>query len=245
MTFERKRIKPIFLFADSQLLFHQTEEGLFLDKIRRLLIGETNESEIKAAYIGASNCDDPQFYEIFRASMQRIGISNCRMINSHPDPADTDFLVDAEIVLLAGGDTCQGLGTIKRNRWDRIITKKYFLGAILIGISAGAIQLGVRGIQYDVEREYEYNTLRLVPFVIDVHADDDWVNLYRQVALGDGKIKGYGIPSGAGIIYYPDMAVEAVRFPCTEIVYNGDKMMKLAILQPGELREQDVDLNAR
>ena len=50
--------KPILLLADSQLFFR---EGKGLEKIRDWI----NPSECKAVYIGASNGDVPEYYEIF------------------------------------------------------------------------------------------------------------------------------------------------------------------------------------
>ena len=56
---EKKRmqvpIKPIFLLADSQLLFWKENENLFLKTIREHIDNENP----KAAYIGASNGDNP------------------------------------------------------------------------------------------------------------------------------------------------------------------------------------------
>lgn len=229
-----KRIKPIFLLADSQLLFYKNKDGLFLNRIKKLIQEEVNETEIKAAYIGASNNDDPQFYEIFELAMQQIDIRNCQMIKSFPDKEDTDFLKSADIILLAGGDSGKGWEVIKQNGWDEIIIERYSKGVILIGVSAGAIQLGVKGYQTININEEEpiFETFQLFPFVIDVHADDDWDNLSKRVEKEDGHVKGYGIPYGAGIIYYPDMSIEAVRFSCTEITANGKEVLKSIILPP-------------
>lgn len=55
-------IKPIFLLADSQLLFYKSEDGSFLDRLKKLMHKEADVSEINSAYIGASNNDNQQFY---------------------------------------------------------------------------------------------------------------------------------------------------------------------------------------
>lgn len=158
--------KPIFLLADSQLLFYKNEDGLFLDRIKELIQEEVNEAEMKAAYIGASNNDNPQFYEIFESAMQQIDVRKCRMIKSNPDTEDNKFLNGADIILLAGGDTNKGWDVIRRNGWDEIITEKHSKGTILIGVSAGAVQLGMKGHRAnidDVEKETGFGTLQLVP----------------------------------------------------------------------------------
>ena len=65
-------IKP----SDSQLLFYKSNDGLFLNWIRRILQKESNVKKTKVAYIGASNKDDPQFYDIFEVVMEQIDINN-------------------------------------------------------------------------------------------------------------------------------------------------------------------------
>jgi peptidase E len=229
------KIKPIFLLADSQLLFYKSGDDLFLDRIKKLILKDKDAKAdgIKAAYIGASNNDDPQFYEIFELAMQQVDISNCKMIKSILDKEDTNFLKSADIILLAGGDTYKGWEIIKRNGWDKIIIERYSKGVILMGISAGAIQMGMKGYQViGNDTEIEFDTLKLVPFIIDVHTDDDWLNLSKRIKQEeDGQINGYGIPYGGGLIYYPDMSLEAIRFQCIEI-FNAENKINRSIILP-------------
>lgn len=62
------RVKPIFLLTDREVLFYN-EDGFILDRIKKLLLKEKNVSEIKAAYISASNSYTPQFYKILELAM--------------------------------------------------------------------------------------------------------------------------------------------------------------------------------
>ncbi len=121
---DSEKLRPIFLLADSQLLFCNSEDCRLMAKIRLSLTEGIDEYEIKAAYIGASNHDAPQFYEISQIALRQIGIQNCRLIKSNPDADDTAFLEGSNIILLAGGDTELGWSTIRRNGWDKIITNK-------------------------------------------------------------------------------------------------------------------------
>src|SRR5215467_3144281 len=97
-------LQPIYLFADSQLLFWRTAEGLFLNRITEPLTA----APPRAAYVGASNGDDPQFYAIFEFAMEGIGVRDCRMIRSSFSADDESFIREADIVLLAGGDVERG-----------------------------------------------------------------------------------------------------------------------------------------
>src|SRR6185369_13424437 len=129
---------PILLFADSQLLFWRE---LLIERVVK------TRERLKAAYIGASNGDDPDFYALFVSAMEAAGIFDCRMIlTTEPD---LKFLNDADVILLAGGDVELGWRTFLSNGLDQHIVRRHSEGASLIGISAGAVQLGLAGLPAD------------------------------------------------------------------------------------------------
>jgi peptidase E len=222
-------LQPIYLFADSQLLFWKDEGTLFLDSVRQHL---THDSP-KAAYIGASNGDAPEFYLIFEAAMQGIGIHDCRMILSSFSAEDESFLNEADIILLAGGDVERGWNVFGEMGIRELIIRRYYEGTILIGISAGAIQLGQC---YLVDRgqahEELIETFKLIPFVINVHDEkQEWRGLKRAVELLNGTVNGIGIPTGGGLIYYPDQSIEAIKQPLYEFTIEEGES-KDALLLP-------------
>lgn len=207
-------LQPIYLFADSQLLFWRNKGTLFLDAIRELIVPAAP----KAAYIGASNGDDPQFYSIFEAAMGNIGIRDCRMILSSFTSIDELFMNEADIILLAGGDVERGWRIFNQSGLTELVIKRYYEGAVLIGISAGAVQLGLFGL---VQEEESLNKLidmfKLVPFIIGAHEEiQEWKSLREVIELLDGSAKGIGISTGGGLIYYPDQSIEAIRYPLNE-----------------------------
>jgi hypothetical protein len=233
-------IKPIFLLADSQLLFWRDEDGLFLQRARTLL-DEDEESAGRArrgAYLGASNGDAPEFYDLFVAAMDQIGIRDCRQIPAKPAPEDLEFLAGADLILLAGGDVERGWKAFKEAGLDQKLIERYYAGALLMGISAGAVQLGLKGWQDGGERTLD--TLRLVPFVVDVHDEPSWGQLLRAVPRTGEHGRGLGIPSGGGALYHPDYSVEPVRHPVVE-VSQGEEGVRQALLLPGEISAPDQD----
>src|SRR5215216_5602766 len=165
------RLKPIFLLADSQLLFWRENGQLLIEG----LVKERTRDQLKAAYVGASNGDQPDFYSIFVSAMEGMGVFDCRMIPSALSDADMAFLNDADIVLLAGGDVELGWRVFLNNGLSEHIVRKYFEGASLIGISAGAVQLGLCGLAADGSL---IDTFKLVPFIIGAHEESD--NWRRQ-----------------------------------------------------------------
>ena len=223
-------LQPIYLFADSQLLFWKDEGTLFLDSVRQHV---THDSP-KAAYIGASNGDAPEFYLIFEAAMQGIGIHNCRMILSSFSAEEESFLNEADIILLAGGDVERGWNLFGEMGIKELIIRRYYEGTILIGVSAGAIQLGQC---YLIDRGQAYEelieTFKLVPFVINVHDEkQEWRGLKSAIGFLNGTARGIGIPTGGGLIYYPDQSIEAIKHPLYEFTIKEGEI-KDALLLPG------------
>jgi len=224
-------LKPIFLLADSQLLFWRDEEGnRFLGRARALIDAEAEGRAPTAAYLGASNGDLPEFYDLFVGAMAEIGIrsGDCLHIPSRPGPKELDFLADADLVLLAGGDVQQGWREFETSGLKEKIVERYYAGAVLIGVSAGAVQLGLKGWNDDEI----FDTFSLVPFVVDVHDEPSWSGLLRAVPKAGELARGFGIPSGGGALYHPDYSLEPVRHTLTE-VENTASGLRQAMLFPG------------
>jgi peptidase E len=229
-------LKPVLLLADSQLLFWRDEEGRpFLERARAM-IGEAEPGgEIRAAYLGASNGDQPEFFDLFVSAMEQIGIRRCRHIPSQPGPEDLEFLDEADLILLAGGDVWLGWTAFEKSGLKDRIASRYYAGALLVGISAGAVQLGLKG--WDEEDGSLFDTFRIVPFVVDVHDEPSWGRLNQIVPKAGEHARGFGIPSGGGALYHPDYSVEPVRHPLVEVQLT-EEGVRQALLFPGEGGEE-------
>ena len=222
-------LKPIYLFADSQLLFWRKEAGLFLDEVRRACEGD----QLKAAYIGASNGDQPQFYDLFLAAMEGIDVEDCRMIRASFSPQDAAFIDQADIILLAGGNVQRGWDVLQSSGMKEFIVRRYFEGALLIGVSAGAVQLGLRGWgEGDESSAQLFETFMLVPFLISAHEEkEEWESLVKALELAGPNTPGVGIPSGGGMIYHADGSVEPVRYPLHQFSMEEGRIIR-SILMP-------------
>jgi hypothetical protein len=235
-------IKPIFLLADSQLLFWREDGEPFLARARRMLEEDEPGKAWKGAYVGASNGDAPEFYDLFVAAMDEAGIHDCRSIPSEPSPEDLAYFDEADLILLAGGDVRLGWQVFQRNGLQQRIVERYYGGALLFGISAGAVQLGLKGWSEDGGEVFD--TLRLVPFVVDVHDEPSWSRLLSLVPRAGEHVRGFGIPSGAGALYHPDYSVEPVRHSLNE-VSQTEEGARQALLFPGEVAHAEPDRTDR
>lgn len=216
------RLKPIYLLADSQLLFWTNQGTPFLQSLKELI----SQTSPKAAYIGASNGDDPQFYSIFEAAMDIVEIQDRRMIRSTFSAEDESFVKAADLILLAGGDVEKGWNLFNEVGLNELLVKKYYEGCLLLGVSAGAVQLGLFGLA-EVEGSFNrlFDTFKLVPYLISAHDErEDWRSLRETIQLLDGAAKGIGIPTGGGMVCYQDQSIEAIRFPLLELSISDGKI---------------------
>lgn len=213
--------QPLYLLADSQLLFWKRDGRLLLEAALDRL---DRDEPLSAAYIGASNGDRPEFYEISEAAMDAVGITDRRMIHSSFDRVDRAFLGGAQVIVLAGGDVRLGWNTFEETGMKETILDRYGKGAVLVGISAGAIQLGRYGI---VETPQSHGTelldvFGLVPMVIDVHDErGEWARLTQTIQSLHGEATGLGIPTGGGVVVHADASIEPLRHPAHIVAYDG------------------------
>ncbi|HZH29153.1 MAG TPA: Type 1 glutamine amidotransferase-like domain-containing protein [Pyrinomonadaceae bacterium] len=220
-------VKPIFLLADSRPLFGP-ESGMI-----RASIGAESP---RAVYIGASNGDDPSFYSIFEAAMEKIGIGSCRMIPASITDESAAFINQADIILLAGGSVESGWRTFEANGLSQTVIRRYGEGATLIGVSAGAVQLGMFGWgEEEPSRENLFKTFNLVPYIVSAHDEErGWVAL--QQAVNSVEVGGLGIPAGGGIIYHPDHTIEPLTHPVHEFARDNERIRHY-LLSPGQIEK--------
>jgi len=219
--------QPVFLFADSQLLFWKAGGDYLVNLIARQIPTPAP----KAAYLGASNDCQPEFFQLFQSAMQLTRIAECRSISRRPSAEELNFLRAADLVLLAGGDVCRGWENFTETGLREILQQRYRRGAVLIGISAGAVQLGQAGWTDNLHSEAEiFNTLQIVPFLIDAHAENENWNRLQQVLRAQNDFsRGIGIPSGGGLIFRPDGCVTAIRFPAIQFTKTGWEILQQEI----------------
>jgi cyanophycinase-like exopeptidase len=154
------------------------------------------------------------------------------MITAEPSAQERAYLESADVIVLAGGEVERGWRAFQASGVCEIVERRYHAGAVIIGISAGAVQLGSAGWQEDDPGEV-FHTWGLAPFVVDAHAeDDDWASLKTAVrARGHGE-RGVGIPRGGGVILYPDHTLQAVRRAAYEVSVVGEDLVQAVILPP-------------
>ncbi|MFA0964187.1 Type 1 glutamine amidotransferase-like domain-containing protein [Roseivirga sp. BDSF3-8] len=222
--------KPIYLLADSQPLFTNQSDGTpLLAEIPSLFHPPSSVKStptLTAAYIGASNGDEPVFFELFEQAMQRLGIYDCHMIPATFSSEAKEILKKAHIILLAGGDPVAGWEVMQKAHIPRLLLERYNQGALLMGVSAGAMQLGWQ-IPHSQNSESGFiEGLKLAPFLISAHEDEpEWPMLQNMVSKSTSMSRGIGIPYGGVVIYHLEGEAEIKGNAATEIIYKEGRFV--------------------
>lgn len=229
----RGAVQPLYLLADSQLLFRPADDGGSEPWLRRV-VEALDRPRPTAAYLGASNGDRAEYAELFVAAMEGAGVpaSRCRVVPARAGAGDA--VADADLVLLAGGDPRAGWTAFGETGVREAVVRAYHAGAALVGISAGAMQLGLCAWPdgCDDPAAEAFPTWGLVPFVVGAHEEgEDWRGLRAVVAARGPGARGIGLPRGGGLVYHPDHTVEAVRHPAVE-VERREEALAVSFLLP-------------
>lgn len=91
-----------------------------------------------------------EFYEMFLFAASRIGLSegDCTHVKTVGSSSDGDpcaAVAGSALILLAGGDTRAGWSAFEGCGMAAALRAAHAAGAVLVGISAGAIHLGTHG----------------------------------------------------------------------------------------------------
>ena len=120
----------LFLLADSAPLF----DDHFVARLG-------NCSGMPGIYIGASNGDQPEYFEIAEAFFQRLGANSSLHLHARTE-ADLADAGQASVIILAGGDVGRGWRYLNKPLIRDWLESQRRSGSVLLGISAGAIHLG-------------------------------------------------------------------------------------------------------
>ncbi len=223
-----REVQPIYLLADSQLLFWKGSDGPFLASVCQA--GEIPAPRI--AYVGASNGDSPEAYAIFTAALEQLETVSVHQVQTSFSAEDREVLEKADVIVLAGGDVEAGWNVFTQTGMREPIESRYREGAVLVGVSAGAVQFGTHaalGSEGGGSRLIE--TFGFVPLIVDVHDErQDWQRLASTIHLLEGTAMGVGIPSGSGLVAHPDGTLEPIRHQVEEFSFSDGKLVHAVLL---------------
>ena len=189
-------------------------------------------SQPKVAYIGASNDDSVDAHGIFTAAFEQVRTAGTHWVRVGFSNEDRAFLATADVIVLAGGDVEAGWNVFTRTGLREAIVKRYREGAILLGVSAGAVQFGRYASLADNNGGQKLlQTLGLLDVIVDVHDEKhDWRGLSATIQLLEGAMRGIGIPHGAALVVHADGIYEPLGRAVEEFVLSGGRLRRSLLL---------------
>jgi len=218
--------QPLYLLADSQPLFWRS--GAFLTDACQAAAN----TKPNVAYIGASNGDSPEAYGIFEAAFDQVETTSTHWVRAAFSAEDRRFLESADVIVLAGGDVEAGWNAFGETGMREVIETRYRAGAVLIGVSAGAVQFGKYATVADANGGQKLlETFGLIDFLVDVHDEKrDWQALAATIQLLEGTVRGLGIPHGAALIAHADGTFEPAGRAVEEFVLTEGRLRRSVLL---------------
>ena len=208
---------PLVLLADSQLLF-ASDHGQWLQQALKQQVNSAGSDSGEgpfAVYLGASNGNEPAFYQMACDALAPLGIERTLFLKQSVAELGEQARQIPAIILLAGGDPASGWQVIGQDPVRNWLLACRQQGSLLLGISAGAIHL-TSGVTEVAEKAAGKAALipflDLYPVVTLVHEEqENWPGyaLYqscRQENAGEhrGCLK---IPFGSGVWIDKDQAM--------------------------------------
>jgi len=131
----------------------------------------------------------------------------------------------------------RGWQVFEQNGFKELLPRLRYDGAVLMGVSAGAVQLGL-GHLTNAAQPKPLDTFRFAPFYVGAHDEEnDWWDLRALVNLSQVDTRGIGLPAGGGAVYFADGTLEPLRKPLIEIVKEDSKITENLMLAPSRTPE--------
>lgn len=184
----------LVLLADSQLLFPGRHSGPLLGQLHRWVAGR------RGVYIGASNGDLPEYFEMAVQAFSAVGATLVwQKATDNVPETHADFYV------LSGGDVTQGWRYLQHPAVMQALQQACKENAPFIGVSAGAIHLA-HGFMGPASRTF----LGWLGAAVAVHEErDHWPTLqhWKQSAMTDLPL--LTIPMGGALVVSDGQAYQA------------------------------------
>lgn len=176
----------------------------------------TNKTDPKIIYIPTASADNEKNIEYWKTICTKIGINpfvlKVWVNSSTANKSFEDILLNADAIVVGGGNTLNMLGIWKAQGIDTILHKALKQGIILAGGSAGSICWFKNGISDSRPVNLSMVAgLGYLPYSNCPHySEQNKRDLYHQMILNNNIEPGYACDDLAGILFKNGKAIEFV-----------------------------------
>ena len=225
---------PIYLLAGGRGA--RRKDG---DPLLQRILASSGVPHPSVAYVGAASDDDRPFLLMLSTTMRRAGAGQVTLAPLVSKRAKLDktraILESADMVYISGGDVEAGMKVLEQRQILPFLRPLYEGGKPFFGISAGSIMLAQQWVRWedpdDDSTAAIFPCMGFAPLLCDTHGEaEGWEELRALLELMPEGTVGYGIPSGGGLISYPDGRVEALGVPLHRYAHQSGVAVRMADL---------------
>jgi peptidase E len=103
------------------------------------ILGLSGASRPRVCFLPTPAGDDPGFVRMFRSAFRTRGVATAAVTFSRPERPIDELLAEADVVYVPGGNTVNALAVWRVQGLDACLRAAWERGAVLAGLSAGAI----------------------------------------------------------------------------------------------------------
>ena len=228
-----RRPSPIYLLAGGLAARCAGPDPLVVRALASSTVAEPS-----VAYIGAASGDNRAFLAMMAQHLRRCGAGDVTLVPLASRRASLEkaraVLERADVVFMSGGDVEAGMRVVQERGLAPLLRSLYEAGKTFVGMSAGSIMLARQWVRWrdaDDAAVELFPCLGLAPILCDTHGEaEGWEELRTLLRLVSADTVGYGIPSGGGLVVYPDGGLEALGGPVQRFVRRGRRVVHLTDL---------------
>ena len=183
--------------------------GMPDDDFHRRIFELVGREQPEVAYVGAANGDQRRWFERVAETVAKRFGARCRLARTvgvdDRGPA-AELIERADVIYLAGGDVSALSERVHALQLGELIRRRHQEGAMLVGVSAGAIGLTKYWVEFEGdEPARRFPCVGALPFAVDCHDEDsDWEELRALLArwaadAPDEEVDAWGIPAGGAL----------------------------------------------
>ena len=165
------------------------------------------------AFLPTAECENPGYGASFLDRYAALGAPRGCVIPicdaaSARDPKNVRALAQASLIYMGGGDTRLLLSTLAGSPALDGLAEAYDAGAVIVGVSAGAIALCAHGVALDPSVGVLEGWSWLPGVIVAPHFTPQRDALLRHALDAHGSSIGLGLPDDLAIAFGPDSEVE-------------------------------------
>lgn len=163
----------------------------------------------QVAYLGAANGEHRGWFcQTARAleKRYRAAVAHARVGDEAENAEARRIVTESDVIYASGGDVELLAERMRASGLDEVVRARHRAGALLIGVSAGAIGLTSYWVRFPDDDEplalpRRFPCIGALPVAIDVHDEaSDWEELRALLAAWareepDAVVEGFGIPT--------------------------------------------------